>query len=1221
MSSTQPVQVLKLPIITTETKQNLDFQNHLGSLARSDAHHDLGDAFKTGEYNSNTVLKDVFNSGLPPARRGQMTFKDYHETGSLASVILKIGDSDVGITYTEHKGFSAFKELLSQDIIEANRAAPGEIPSATNCQIGYRTESGGSEDIFQYNVVKFSNGGRDFDTETFAQEFLRNTALCGEGTEFAVIVDFVQCKFLELFAGCSKLDNYTLHYLMTPEMVNDPAGKPSINNETLFKQTDKGINMKSYIQIDTEPMSYSSFDIENPDPNNNFYSKYDFKLTPIQQIISKQKKSDKLISTLNISLTEGGTLKPLVTTIDDAKAANSINSVLGYLRKIIANISSVSNGTESGRIAKFNFNSKCQQKRSGDWFQALCCLDARNRNYVEILPSDKRPAFKLKSDCPVYFVTHDQIAVAYALLNGINVIYFSANKQIFVFKNNSDLTVQGNGKPVAEIYFNKMLTDYPLDNKTRPLITELLGFAKAYQVGRLATITTETEAFTSAANQQVVEETNVNFMKIVQIKFRAMFEHAVRLMFVKINLTNVDAAITYINSNSNIILNTAYDAKNDAQIISLNKSIALINSVLNRFGRVPPNVGVSFSDAINKWIGENVRKLDVYKAAQQIDLYDALSTTTADFDITQIDRLKNYSSEESMPRKTDKYIFLPFIQTLDYEMRQQIVQNLRLLIEPLKSFAKTNSPEIFTTIMNKFKAAMGSKPRVTGQIKFYNNSANLIFESIILLDTKPPPPAPDVAPVVAPDVALPAPVVDVAPVVAPDDDVITAADILVLFSADDVIVNEDLSEILILLNGKFSNDTASEKENADQTGGKNIYDAYANDTPGGNTICDVGVKQMTYPLLGNTLVDMLVKFASADDVADDTEFIEDTDGKAVPSAVPDVNRRAPLSHTDTAAKLRAMFDADNVGWATRTGLGDGTTVGGGPNEFLLEDYNLGYHPLVPIYMLLSPFYYSLGPKYNSYPYFNTYFTYFNILNKMVTVLQTNYLKNPSDTEQITDGYLIGFGLGHMLFTSNSSLVLTNAILASIEMEQSEYYNFSLKNDTLASLITGSIHLNAREEQSGVDLLTNSVFKQFINEEVNFKQMLGEDIPSEGLTYVTLQQNVLALLKTIAAKIKNDRNPNSWEKAKLRNPVVQGISSSQLSTISMNTGRTNTPDTLTSSSLTPPITVGVGGFLKTKKQKRKSKKNLKTKRRKNKQSNKKSKKNHRRRKQRKQTRKH
>ena len=137
-------------------------------------------------------------------------------------------------------------------------------------------------------------------------------------------------------------------------------------------------------------------------------------------------------------------------------------------------------------------------------------------------------------------------------------------------------------------------------------------------------------------------------------------------------------------------------------------------------------------------------------------------------------------------------------------------------------------------------------------------------------------------------------------------------------------------------------------------------------------------------------------------------------------------------------------------------------------------------------------------------------------------------------------------------------------------------------------------------------------------------MLGEEIPSDGLTYVTLQQNVLALLKTLAAKIKNDRNPNSWEKAKLRQPTqVQGISPSQLSSVSMKTGTTSTPDTWSSltSSLSSPIGVGTGGFLKTKKQKRKNKKNLKTKRQKNKRSNKKSIKKHRRRKQRKQTRKH
>jgi hypothetical protein len=1179
------------PFITTKIKGNKDFQNHLGSLARSDAHHDLGTEFKTGDYNKNQTLKTVFNSGLPSIQNQTPNFQDYHETGSLISVMLKIGDNTINNESGDKDNL--FKSIL-KSIVEVNPAKNATKSAPTICQIGYRNPDGNGQPLFNYNAVKFSNDGKKFNSKTFANDFFVNTNLGGaNGKEAAVIVDFAQCQFFELLAGGGRATDFSVHYLMTSEMVNDPAGKPNISNKSLFG-TDTGVNVNSYIQTDAEPISYSSYDINNPNTTNNFFSKYDFKLSPIQQIFTKGSKSEKLISTLNISL-EDGKNKPLVDTIEDSKSENSITTVLGYLRKIIQNLIKLTT-PESNRVTTFNFNSKCQQKRSGDWFQALCCLDVRNRNYTQILPDVGRKPFKLNANCPVYFVTHDQIAVAYALLNGVNVIYFSHGKAIFVFKNSADLTVKGSGMSVEKIYFDGMKTTY-VDNRT-PDINTLLGYATKYEDARQLILDDESSKFNKEINTAVSNSSDKEFMKSVDKLFKGMFAQAVRLMFVNINLTDITNAIANINANK-YILDGGYDSKNDAKIITLNKSFDLINCVLDRFGKETVR-GSYLQVAIAKWIDSNVKKLDVYNAATKIDLYDKIDEATFD-----INRITEFDINTANKRATDKYIFLPFIKTLNYTQKNQIVSVLKGLVGKLKQFLQNQSGSPASTGLTQLVQSFIGK-RVTGELKLYNNAANLIFESLILLDTTNEQP---------PINETPAP------------DPITKEDILVLFSTDDIIINEDLTEILALLNGKNSNTPDEDPPNEEsvvakvqskvgQSGGDILN--YYHDRPNvrGNTICDVSVRQMTYPLLSNELITTLIKFSN--DNYDDTteqpveEPVEEPADKSVTPKRPPV-----IPENISAEALREMFNKYRQ-------TDGGSMAGGGPNEYLLENYNLGYHPLLPIYMLLSPFYYSLGPKYDSYPYFDTYFTYFNILNKMVTVLQTNYLNNPTEKDQITDGYLIGFGLGHMLFTSNTSLVLTNAILASIEMEQSEYYNFSLKNDCLSSLITGSIHLNAREERSGVDLLTNSIFKQFINEEVNIKQMLGEEIPSEGLTYVTIQQNVLTLLKTIAAKIKNDRNPNSWEKAKLRQPTqVQGITPSQLSSVSMKTGTTSTPDTWSSltSSLTSPIGVGTGGFLKTKKQKRKNKKNLKTKRQKNKRSNKKSTKKQRRRKQSKKTRKH
>jgi hypothetical protein len=229
--------------------------------------------------------------------------------------------------------------------------------------------------------------------------------------------------------------------------------------------------------------------------------------------------------------------------------------------------------------------------------------------------------------------------------------------------------------------------------------------------------------------------------------------------------------------------------------------------------------------------------------------------------------------------------------------------------------------------------------------------------------------------------------------------------------------------------------------------------------------------------------------------------------------------RIPLAVTVVSVALYETYKA------VRGGADDdmSVTIQETPTDELLKDFTICYHPLMPIYMLLSPFFYTLGPKFESYPFFYTYFTYVNVLEKMVDVLDKNYLNDPTNNNNILAAYFIGRSLGTFLFTSNTCLLQNDKILEMIGMSQDAYYDFSLKNDSFASLISGSIHLTPEEEVLGFVFLRSELFKNFINVEVNIKQILEEGTPVEGLpSYMDLKDRIYNLIHRIVVKVNVDR---------------------------------------------------------------------------------------------------
>lgn len=1102
--------IVNSTIITTQIKSDQNYRNKLAYLARSDAHHDLGEEFKRALYESNSNIKTAFDSGLPaPATNA------YHEGEAFASVIITANDVQI---QTAQKPEELLKDQLS------NVANVTNTPETTNSIFTVGVEG---QPIFTYNVVQFiiptTNNTSELKElsckENFGKKFVQNTQLGGQGLEAAIIVDFSQHHFIEKLVEGEEYKDFTIHYLMTPEVVNDPAGKPNVNNKSLFSSGTGGINLMSYVQTDPEPIYYSKFNEHEPNPANNFFSNYDFTLSPIQQIYTKQ-KAEKLITTLNIKYEMDN--KTLTDTIEDSKGENSITTVLGFIRSLIKKILSE---RSVNNVANFNFNSKCQQKRGGDWFQALSCLDARNRDYTRILPSRGQPS-RLNNMCPVYFATHDRIAVAYALLNGVNVIYTDYYGRIFVFKNNADPTVKGNGKPMEEILFTGMKTKWYDGSRRDNELDPVLITARKYQAIRHVIFKNELSEYIKTcedALQKIKGLKNEMFVSILPEILKNVFKSAVRLMFVKINLVDISNEIDFIEKNYTI-LNGEYVADNNPVIYKLSKSLNVIKSIEDKFGRMSGK-DITAQGKIEEWLSNNVPKLDVFRAANR--LYEGTGADdekTVTFDVRMLDFVSN-----DVTYKTDKYVFLPFIQTLgNINVANELsggVQNILVILNELtvKTVEYFNfitgitgitgnslnlSSNSSSSVYSIMKTMRGG--RLNPQQIFYNRTANLVYEALVLLNNAE-----------QPEITI---------------NVEEIKDYIIISeTTDHILLSEDKNEIDVLREGKVSNST--EDGSGEDTTNKAIP------TQKQSVICDVSVKQTTWTLLtGNLFHNFSLKplyniFNVFKTKVPESKY-ELTPDEIIENMEKDMfrankkrDREENVDLINKVSKIGGANDANKehiilMAEVLNSIFLEYTDASGdviGDDTDLLSDFGLGYHPLMPIYMILTSFYSTLSPKYNNHPFYYTYFTYFNILQKMVDVIERKYLNEPYNKRGIIAGYCIGFMLRSLLFTSHTSVAQNNKLLEVIDISQNDFYTFSLKNDGFASLISGAIHSNEEEDIAGLLLLGSALFKNFINNEVNIKEILKQDSTFENLPkYDVLREKVYTLLGRIVSKVNKDR---------------------------------------------------------------------------------------------------
>jgi hypothetical protein len=1207
-------------ILTPENKKNVNFKKKLASLTRSDAHHDLKKVFNETSYKE-AAVKKAYDSGIPyPAD------ESFHELEAFASIVIRATGPDgtpIEINNDENNLNKAFSAVPN--------CTDGNTEAFSTFEVGIDKNTS----LFNFKVVQFiiqcSNNSLFKDgpnlaelacKSNFGSRFVDNVKLGEDNREAAIIVDFTQHGFVEdLTAGDNS--DFTVHYLMTPEVVNDPAGKPNVTNKLLFgPKTSKkqGVNLISYVEETNDVTSYTKFDENDPNTSNNFFSNYDFTLSPIKKIITNQ-KAEKLITTLNIKYDNGNRI-PLTDSVEDSKGENSIKSVTAHLKKIMELIK-----RKFDSATAFDFNSKIQQKRGGDWFQALACINARNRYYNQILPTPSTTPSKLNANCPVYLVTHDRIAVTFALLNGVNVIYLDYYGRIFVFKNLSDTTLKGSGKPMEEILFEGIQAKwFDLTSRGKGTVSigqgelnKIINTAKKYtedrntylfkglgsNEGKILSFYKKCEQIRSNLssfdfNDTQDKQKQINtFQKSYRDELRELFTTAVELTFININLINVEKDIEFVTKNQDIF-KLDYKEENKKLVAEFSKALNNIKGIRDKFGDIEKEA--NFYNAFDTWINGNIKKLDVYKCANKILEIQAAGEENTIFDFQRIISFFTRDPPDGI-RQTDMHIFLPFIQDIDIidnsgtktKCRANMISLLQSIVPKIGDYYTTDE-----------KIAKRGDPKKHPNMIYYNNLSNLIYESFIFIDDGSSRSSSANTSAASSAAATPASSEPSSP---------EPSELKHEYSTDNILLKSDHKELEMMEEGKYSNFTGNtggsgagdtdisedspeifdtvifdtenakgdiegnvnisdesgskvynlrctvtdktincegarlEKEGGEtvfgggltQEGGKGYIAQYGNVTyRKGNgiesVICDISLKQVIWPLISAILIEKttsrsLENFQKQIEqyiVLDISDSSDVTKGD-IDASIGERGERELLLLKEIGDKLseeRKLLSKKAtvpITFGNRKG-GDGnsseTPI---VSKDLMTDFNLGFHPLTPIYAMLSSYYNIIGPKSQSDPFFYTYFTYVNVLEKMKKVLEENYLSNTLNSLNTASAYMIGFGLYFMLFASHTSTLQNDTILQVLNMTQKEYFEFSLKNDGLGSVFLGSVNQTPEDEANGIALMNNELFKNFVNNEVNIKQILQQSTPVQNLPdYTVLQDRMFNLMGEIVVKVNADR---------------------------------------------------------------------------------------------------
>lgn len=1150
--------------VTNLYSKNADFSidalnQLLSNLSVGDTKHDFG---YTNEALKNKKFKDSFNTGI------EVPYSDniLSEPECLNSVIKSYstdgGARDIETEYTpiqvanpEYK----YGETSEHNITTVNgnkyqvNYTDVKVPPVEQKGIVQKASS------MLVNVIKGS-------PVINARTFYENLKL-DPNEKIAIIVDAASISLYDILnTGTFRTTRPTVYYVYAEEIVNDPATKKSPDAKEFSKET--GVKFIPCVPIETNKNLYYNYSYENPTENTpfikQFYTNYQFQLSELKK--SVKGRSSEYITNLNIVGREQGHFNSL----PDSKSKNDITFLTSFLKKFLDKI--FGNGTITAE-QHFLFSSALQQKRSGDWLQVLLCAAIKDhiRNFKRYNDDSN-----IDDISRVFLVTHDQIALSFALLMGIDCIFTHHNgskhfHSAFVYKILD---------PVADNKRKAALAKKIVDELKGPLITkinELIENIKVYQREKYDLITNQKNNLLNdhlrvelnkidnkTGEYTIKNEDNKYNVSWFNRETRAIFTSALEAMISKNIIPNLNDQIVDLTAN-----------KTGIEESLNNDRLSNIDSVIqnyNRYNTQYENIKKIYetSNSVDTKLFNN--KISDFKKS---NIYKRAAEWTWDINISSRE-VAFMENDAASTYKSDRNIFLYNINELDDIFKQQITfiyyKYYTFLLDrcTLTTIANLNDvgffkngegqlvdrsyikfravslsfcTEVLLTLggmgVNFDKVTLTSHQIVEKMEEFLTKNpetiSTLLKDNVIVeednnynnavqkitadsLEAQVDVTINDAA--VSDNVNLPDTIrVDETTINMRGGDIITVGSFMTSIKQ----VTYPLLA-LILFNSKYSDRV---KETAKQQLSLQKVDIDLHNIP-----ADDSVTQMPLGTSESDNNDIINKNVS-DNYA--PSFTEITPPMVAPSEKTQVFI-APGAITRNATQEKGGKDKEGqfggsiqnlrTLFASLPKSSSETPITFYNTTDIFQDNTICFHPLLPIYMITQTYMSAINNEHIEESLdFDLFVNYLNFLKKIKEKVVEIYSGENNNTNlNKLEAYAIGLGLKQLLFVSNNTNDGYRDCLKVLNAEDSIYRPVSSLTDSLCSAICGKITHADIVLQEGPIYLNSDLFTQFARS-LNVNRIFGFYVDTSDFNLANFKAQVLEFSNELAQQIIADRTGN------------------------------------------------------------------------------------------------
>jgi hypothetical protein len=225
--------------------------------------------------------------------------------------------------------------------------------------------------------------------------------------EVNLVFDACSMNITSLFKNALPGGDHVMNvnWLINREFLNDPATKPMSDDPKVALVAPAQMKFRFLVEADPNTIAYTRYEGKADSGvlmRDKFFSLLDFKLGPLQIRAPGAHPNTRL------EVFQDGNKSIYIS--DSPNIHNQIGECCSSIW------SAITGASNNHLITAAHY----QRKRSGDWFQALSCLDT-GRLYYDRDGADKSPS-SLKNK-NITLVTHDRILLWYGLMHGLDVLF------------------------------------------------------------------------------------------------------------------------------------------------------------------------------------------------------------------------------------------------------------------------------------------------------------------------------------------------------------------------------------------------------------------------------------------------------------------------------------------------------------------------------------------------------------------------------------------------------------------------------------------------------------------------------------------------------------------------------------------------------------------------------------------------------------------------------